>query len=245
MHHTLNFAHRGYCAKYPENTLLAFRKAIEAGCDGIELDVQLSRDGELIILHDETLERTTDGTGFAADRTLAELKQLCAGRDENGRPCRIPTLREYFELAAETGIQTNIELKTGVNPYPGIEKKVLAMVDEFSQREKVIISSFNHYSILRMKALAPELCCGLLTESWIVDFADYAKKLGAECVHPVYYYLQPEYVAELHQAGLRINTWTVNDPADMQALLERGVDAFIGNDPALIGETIRRYEKSV
>ncbi|MCD8353232.1 MAG: glycerophosphodiester phosphodiesterase [Clostridiales bacterium] len=242
MKHTRNISHRGYSAKYPENTLLAFRKAIEAGCDGIELDVQLSRDGVPVICHDETLDRTTEGKGLLCQYTLAELKQLCAGTGENGEVCRIPTLREYFELAAPAGISTNIELKTGVLPYPGIEEKVLELVDTFGLRERVLISSFNHYSVLRFKALAPEIPCGLLTESWIVNFAAYAKSLGVEYVHPVYFYLERANVEELQRAGVGINTWTVNDPKVMRQLLAMGIDGLIGNDPLVIGQEIRAFE---
>lgn len=242
MVHTLNFAHRGYSALYPENTMLAFEKAIQAGCDGIELDVQLSRDGQVVICHDETLDRTTNGTGPLAQYTLAELQALCAGRAPDGSPCRLPTLAEYFALAAPAGILTNIELKTGINPYPGLEEKVLEQIRAFGVADRVIVSSFNHYSIRRMKQLAPALPCGLLTESWIVDFADYAKHVGAECVHPIYFYLEAPHVQALHAAGIRINTWTVNDPAAMRDLLDKGVDGLIGNDPALTGQVIRAWE---
>lgn len=242
MKHTLNFSHRGYSAKYPENTMLAFRKAIEAGCDGIELDVQLSRDGVPVICHDETLDRTTGGTGLLSNYTLKELQQFCAGTGDNGAICRIPTLREYFEMVAPTNVLTNVELKTGVLPYPGIEEKVLELIDEFGLRDRVIVSSFNHYSVQRFKELAPDVICGLLTESWIVNFADYTKKLGVECVHPVYFYLEQEHVEELKAAGIRINTWTVNDPKVIRNLLAMGVDGLIGNDPEVIGREIRAFE---
>ena len=114
---TKNFAHRGYSGKYPENTLLAFEKALEAGCDGIELDVHLSSDGEVVIIHDELVDRTTDGTGLVGSHTLAQLKTLDASAGFRGVYGRneIPTLREYFELVKEKDVGTNIELKTGVD----------------------------------------------------------------------------------------------------------------------------------
>ena len=109
----INFAHRGFKGKYPENTMLAFNKAIEAGADGIEFDVHLSKDGEIVIIHDETLERTTDGSGLVGEKTLAQLKKLNASKDYTDYQVqRILTLREYFDFAKDYDIITNIELKT-------------------------------------------------------------------------------------------------------------------------------------
>ena len=123
---TKNFAHRGFSGKYPENTLLAFEKAIEAQADGIELDVQLTKDGEIVIIHDETIDRTTNGKGLVADYIYEELEKFDASYIYTGQFGfnKIPTLREYFNLIKDTNIVTNIELKTGINEYQGIEEKV-------------------------------------------------------------------------------------------------------------------------
>lgn len=241
-----NFAHRGFSGKYPENTMLAFQKALEIGIDGIELDVHLTKDGELVIIHDEAVDRTTNGTGLVADFTLDELKQLDASATYMGvyGKNEIPTLREYFELVKDTDIVTNIELKTGINPYPGIEEKTLAMIDEFGLREKIIISSFNHYSVMRFKALAPEIICGFLEESWIIDMADYAKRHGVECVHPIFNAVTKEYADAAHEAGLLINTWTVNTKEDILDMIQKGVHAVIGNYPDLCKEVIKTLDKN-
>ena len=238
---TKNIAHRGFSGKYPENTMLAFRKALETGCDGIELDVHLSRDGVPVVIHDETLDRTTDASGPVWEHTLAQLRQADASAGYRGVYGKnpIPTLREYFELAAPTGVLTNIELKTGVNPYPGIEEKVLELIDEFGLRDRIIISSFNHFSILRFQALAPEVKLGFLEESWIIGMGAYTKAHGVQCVHPIYYNLTPECLAEMKAAGREINTWTVNTREAMEDLVDRGVDGIIGNFPDLCGEVIR------
>jgi glycerophosphoryl diester phosphodiesterase len=171
------FGHRGFSGKYPENTLLAFEKAIEAGADGIELDVHLTKDGEMVIHHDELLDRTTDGQGLIGSYTLAELKKLDASAGFKGvyGKQEIPTLREYFDLIKNSDIMTNIELKTGVDTYPGIEEKVLGLIDEYGYRDRIIISSFNHYSVMRMKAMAPDMIYGFLEESWVIDMPQYAK----------------------------------------------------------------------
>lgn len=239
---TKNFAHRGFSGRYPENTMLAFEKAVEVGVDGIELDVHLSKDGEIVIIHDEAVDRTTDGTGLVADLTLKELKQLDASATYVGvyGVNRIPTLREYFELVKDTDIVTNIELKTGINEYPGIEEKVLEMIDEFELADKIIISSFNHYSVMRFKRLAPEIPCGFLEESWIIDMADYATWQGVECLHPIYAAVTESYAKAAHEKGLLINTWTVNTEADMELMIDRGVNAIIGNYPDLCKAVIER-----
>lgn len=238
-----NFAHRGFSGKYPENTMLAFEKALEVGIDGIELDVHLSKDGELVIIHDEKVDRTTNGTGLVADMTLAQLKELDASAEYAGvyGINRIPTLKEYFELVKDKEIVTNIELKTGINPYPGIEEKTLAMIDAYGLREKIIISSFNHYSVKKFKELAPDIICGFLEESWIIDMAGYAKAQGVECLHPIFNAVTGEYAKAAHDAGLAINTWTVNTREDMEQMIARGVHGIIGNYPDVCKEVIEAH----
>lgn len=230
-----NFAHRGFSGKYPENTRIAFEKAIETeGCDGIENDVHLTKDGEVVIIHDEKLDRTsTNMKGFVRDYTLEELKRAdlsyCyAGQVE---PQHIMTLREYLALLAPTELISNIELKTGIFVYEGIEKKVIDLIREFDMTDRIILSSFNHYSIRRAKALCPEVKCGLLTESWIIDAGRYVRDAGFECYHPIYFNNTPEVVAEVKSRGVEINTWTVNEEADIRRMIDAGVTAIIGNYP--------------
>ena len=143
----INFAHRGFKGRYPENTLLAFKKAIEVGADGIEFDVHFSKDGELVIIHDETLERTTDGQGLVKEKTLKELKNLNASKlYPEIKQQEILTLREYFDFAKDLDIMTNIELKTSIITYEGIENEVYKLIKEYNLGEKIIVSSFNHNS---------------------------------------------------------------------------------------------------
>lgn len=240
-----NFAHRGFSGCYPENTMLAFQKAIEAeGCDGIELDVHLIKDGELVIIHDEKIDRTcVIGTGFVKDYTYEELKQFDVSYRFAGQcePQHIPTLREYFELVKDKEIVTNIELKTGIFEYTGIEAKVLELIQEYDLKEKIIISSFNHETVLRMKAMCPDMKCGLLTESWLIKPGQYVKACGVECYHPLYLSLSEEVMAEVKSHGVEINTWTVNEEADIRAMLEMGVDTVIGNYPDRVTKVRREY----
>lgn len=227
------FAHRGYSGKYPENTMLAFRKAVEAGVDGIELDVQLTKDGEIVIIHDETIDRTTDGKGRVCDYTLAELRAFDASSIFAGQFGHnpIPTLREYLELVKDEPLVTNIELKTGVYEYPGIEEKVWALIQEFRTEERTIISSFNHFSVLRMRALAPGLKYGFLSDTWIIDAGKYCAGQGVGCYHPDFHNLTHEVVAEIKKYGLAINTYTVNTEEDIRDLAAKGIDILIGNYP--------------
>ena len=238
-----NIAHRGFSGRYPENTMLAFEKALEAGAEGIEFDVHLTKDGQLVIIHDELLDRTTDGTGLVAERTLEELRQLDASAEYKGvyGVNRIPTLEEYYRLIQGRDCYTNIELKTGVIWYPGIEEKVLEVIDGFGRRKDTVISSFNHFSILRMKELAPDLVCGFLEESRIIGPAAYCTKHGVECWHPLCYDMTEDVVKELKDAGIQINAWTVNRREDMVDMLEKEIDGVITNFPDLFLEVRREF----
>ncbi|MFT4005869.1 MAG: glycerophosphodiester phosphodiesterase [Lacrimispora sp.] len=239
-----NFAHRGFSGKYPENTLLAFQKALFEGVDGIELDVQLTSDGEVVIIHDETVDRTTDGEGPVVSYTLKELKKLDASYIYTGtmgfNP--IPTLREYFELVKDFPIVTNVELKTGINEYPGLEEKVYELIKEYHLEDRIIISSFNHYSVLRMKEIAPELVFGFLSDTWIYNPGEYTKACKVACYHPSFVQLKQEIVDEIKAAGIVINTWTVNTEEEIRDLYAKGIDTVIGNYPDLTARVLKELE---
>jgi len=236
-----NFAHRGFSGKYPENTMLAFEKAIEVGCEGIEFDVHFSKDGKLVIVHDETIDRTSNQNGFVKDLTYEELCQADFSykfQKEYGFQ-RIPTLEEYLELVKDKDIITNIELKTGIFEYPGIEQAVYDLIRKYDLRDKMIISSFNHYSVMRMKEIDPGIKCGLLTESWLIKAGEYVKKCGVECFHPIGTMLNPETVKEVRDNGIEINTWTVNKPEEVDYMINLGVDGIIGNNPDVTGRRLK------
>ena len=239
-----NIAHRGFSGRYPENTMLAFEKALEIGAEGIEFDVHLSKDGELVIIHDELLDRTTNGSGLVAEHPLAQLRQLDASASFTGvygvNP--IPTLEEYFQLIQGKEILTNIELKTGVIWYPGIEEKVLKVIDHYGRRKDTIISSFNHFSILRMKELAPDIVCGFLEESRIIGPAAYCTKHKVECWHPLCYDMTEDVVRELKDAKVQINAWTVNRREDMEDMLRKGIDGVITNFPDLFAQVRAEFQ---
>ena len=235
------FAHRGFSGKYPENTMLAFEKAVEIGVDGIELDVHLTKDNEIVIIHDEDIKRTCDGEGLVKDMTLEELRKFDASATFRGQYgfCGIPTLREYFELVKDTPIITNIELKTGIYEYHTIEQRVIDMVREFGLSDKIIFSSFNHFTVKRCEEIAPEIKRGFLTGDWLYDFGKYTAERNVQCCHPWHISLSEETVKEMHDAGCEINTWTVNEYEDIKKLSAWGVDSLIGNFPDRMIEVLR------
>ena len=239
-----NIAHRGFSGQYPENTLLAFQKALEAGADGNEFDVHLTRDGVPVIHHDEKLNRTTDGTGLIGDYTFDELRQLNAAARYKGMfPVqRIPSLRDYFQMVNGTKVISNIELKTSVIHYPEIEKRVLELIDEFNCREEVIVSSFNHYSIQIFKKLAPDVQIGVLEESWLIDPGEYAKSLSAEWYHPEFHALTDETLQILRSHQIKINAWTIDEETDMRKAVAMKLDGVITNHPDTFARILQEYQ---
>lgn len=232
---SLVFAHRGFSAAFPENTMLAFQEAIEAGADGIELDVHLTKDEKIVVIHDETIDRTTNGSGEVRSFTLEELQHFDAAASKKGtfsfEP--IPTLQEYFDLVRDLPLVTNIELKNGIYPYYGLEEKVIRLIHEYHLEDRILLSSFNHNSIAKCRALAPEIPRGFLYDCWLIDAGGYAKSHGAQYLHPSYYSLNSETVDEIQKKGVGLNVWTVNDPAVMEALAQKNVYGIITNDPVL------------
>lgn len=229
------FAHRGFSGQYPENTLLAFRKAIEAGCDGIELDVHLSKDGIPVVIHDERIDRTTDGTGEVRNYTVEELRRFDAGAIMPGRFAfePIPTLEEYFTLVKDSSIVTNIELKNGVFRYEGMEEKVIQMIHKYHLEDRIIFSSFNHESIALCRQLIPEIPCGFLYDCWLLHSGTYAKTNGVQYLHPSFYSLNDQVIEEVHREGIGLNVWTVNDESVMRYLAQKQVHGLITNYPDL------------
>lgn len=175
------WAHRGASAYAPENTLEAFLLAAEQGADGVELDVQLTKDGEMVVVHDEEIDRVSDGSGFVKDYTLAELKILNFNKTHpEYQDVKIPTLREVYEALKPTGMTINVELKTGIFWYKDLEKKVLELTKEMEMEDRVIYSSFNHYSIAKILELDPKASTGILYADIIYDVVNYAKKSEQE-----------------------------------------------------------------
>ena len=231
---TMIYAHRGASEKLPENTLAAFAEAVRMGADGVELDVQACASGELVVAHDEWLERVSDGSGWIAQTTLTELKKLNFSKThpEFGH-AEIPTLREVFDLLKNTRLGINIELKNSLIPYPNLEERVLEEVNRWFSADRVIFSSFSHASMVRMKALDAGVMCGLLYSASLVNPWDYARKLGVDALHPQFFeVITPGgECRKAHEAGIRVHTWTVDREDAIRRVLEEGADILITNRP--------------
>jgi glycerophosphoryl diester phosphodiesterase len=234
----LNIAHRGASTAAPPNTLAAFEKAVELGADGIEFDVHLSADGVPVVIHDFTVDATTDGSGRVADMTLAQLKQLDAGScfapTFAGEP--IPTLAEVLE-AVGSQLLLNIELKTTSLRDNGLEQTIIAQVEQHGLEKQALLSSFNPFSLRRAKRIAPHIPVGLLygpnlplplRRAWLAPLTPH------EARHPEHTMVDERYMAWARQRGYQVNTWTVDDPDEMRRLIGLDVDGIITNVPDVL-----------
>lgn len=235
------FAHRGASGYAPENTLEAFALAAKQGAHGVELDVHLSKDGEIVVTHDETIKRVTGQDGNVRDMTVKELKSILFNKPfPEYKEATIPTLREVYALLGPTGLKVNVELKNSNIDYPDLEAKCLALAEEMGMSGRVLYSSFNHYSMVRMKKLCKEAYCGLLYSATMVRPWEYAKALGVDALHPhMSELLVDNECEEAHKLGLEINTWTVNTAEHVRLVLQAGADDVITNYPDIALAVLR------
>lgn len=226
-------AHRGSRINRPENTLAAFEEAIRVGADGIELDVHLSKDGEIVVIHDETVDRTTNGVGLVKDMTVAELKELDAGIwfDTEYAGQKIPTLREVFELLMERQYKgvLNIELKTSVYSYKGIEEKIGGLLAEEKWPFEVMYSSFSLRSLLKMHRIDPEAELGYLVSKRgiLVFLGSLLPWIGALHLSHRWYFKKGK------SSKKHLRLWTVNDEKVMKKAFQQGVTAIITDKPEI------------
>ncbi len=265
----LNIAHRGARSLAPENTLLAAEKGLALGADLWELDVAVTRDGELVVLHDDTLERTSNVETIFPERrpwsvwtfTLAELRQLDFGswyaeKDPFGqiqtgavsaadlacfKGAPIPTLREALEFTRQHQWRVNIEIKDA-SQTPGdadVVEKVAGLVNQLDMVDRVIISSFNHAYIRRVKAANPEIVTAALVDQAAPDGVALLEETGAQAYNPNGRYLDEKTVRALCAAGYDVLVWTVNEEADMRRLIEWGVSGIITDFPQRLNKILR------
>lgn len=227
------WGHRGACGYAPENTLPSFALALDQQVDGVEFDVQLTSDGALVVIHDETVDRTTDGQGRVVDHTLDDLRALDAS---NGMPeyghTPIPTLDEVLDLLVPSGIRINIELKNSEEPYPGLEEKVLAAIRDRGIGERVVLSSFSDASVGLLHGLAPEFeLATLYTRPQLTPWRN-AIRLGAGAIHPPAAFVPGRlWVRRAHSLGLAIRPWVVNTPQLLDRMFRWGADAVFTDTP--------------
>ncbi len=231
------FAHRGASAHAPENTLAAFTLAIRQGADAIELDAKLSADGQMVVIHDQTVDRTTDGTGKVNHLTLAQLKKLDAGSffDVAYRGEPIPTLEEVLQ-AAGFAVYTNIELTNYAAPFDTLPIKVARLVKQLRLEKRVLFSSFNPLALIRAHRILPEVPIGLLAfpgfsgawaRSWLGNLVPH------QALHPAARDVTEKLVQRVHHQKRKIFVWTVNEPIEMHRLFSLKVDGIFTDDPQL------------
>lgn len=243
----LNVGHRGARTAAPENTLAAFRTAVDMGADGVELDVMLSKDGIPVVHHDYKLGRTENGSGPLRKYTVAQLKRLDAGgwKDQRFAGQRIPTLAEVFQ-ALDRQVIVNVELKTAATFSDGLEQAVVAEIKRSHMVDMVVISSFNPFALMRVRDLAPLLPLGLLyapdqpphlSRAWLRPFVQ------PQALHPRHDMVTSRFMTWARKKGYRVNTWTVNEPEEMRRLALLGVDAIITDTPDVLKEVLAEMGK--
>lgn len=227
------YAHRGASGTHPENTLAAFEEAARLAIHGVELDVHLSKDGELVVIHDETIDRTSNGVGYVKDLTLTELRAYDFGSWFNEEFAResIPTLEEVLKIFQQTTHHVNIELKSDIFPYEGMGEKVLYLVEKMGMSDRVLISSFDHEAVRNFKKLAPHIKVAILTMDVLVDAYDYARIVPADALHIYLPSAHRKTTKEALLKGAIIRVFTVNDEVNAHALEKRGVHAIFTDFP--------------
>ena len=238
----LVWAHRGACAYAPENTMEAFQLAIDMKADGIEIDVHLSKDGRIMVLHDAKIDRTSNGQGLVTDYTMEELKAFDFGYHfYNGerRGIKIPTLDELYELYSKTDMTINIEIKS---VDPEIVPKLVELTAKYGMTEKVIYSSFNHYQLLNIHKVDPSLPIAPLYGNQLVNMWDYTANMGACAVHPNGRFLldDADYFAKCAERNVAVNAWTINNADEALRLAALGANAIITNVPDVILEAFEK-----
>ena len=230
------FAHRGFSMLYPENTIIAFEKAAQLPIYGVEFDVHLTADQQPVIIHDESINRTSNGQGFVKDLTLQQLQAFDYGSWFNPVYAEetIPTLSDVLQIFQHTHHVINIELKSDIFEYTGIEEIVFHTIKQFKMEERVIISSFNHETLQRFNKLAPSIKTATLFSSLVLNLENYVKNMNSSALHIAYFHTERKIIQHALQQGATVRTFTVNDVKIAKQLQKIGVSAIFTDDPQLM-----------
>jgi len=227
------FAHRGASKFAPENTIASFRSALEMGALALELDITLSKDGEVVVIHDDTVDRTTDGKGAVADLNLAEIKEMDAGSWFSTQFVgeKIPTLQEVFAFVQDKAL-INIELKNAGKRNPELVQKAVDLTKSMQMQETAIFSSFYPKNVRMVRDLLPECPVGLLTLPGLIGKFEilFSSKLSPDMIHPHYSNLSASFIQKQHARLRRVHTYTVNEPALIRKMIDWEVDGFFCDD---------------
>ena len=238
MRHPQIFAHRGARVVAPENTLPAFQKALDMHVDGIELDVHCSKDGQLVVIHDFTVNKTTNGKGRVSDFTAAELASLDAGSSLSAEfaGVGVPTLDQVFDLVGNR-CRVNVEIKSE-DPSGGNQvEPLIALIQKRNLYDQVLVSSFNPITLIKMRWTDPKVALGLLYETELLPHlrqAWFTPILQPEALHPDHAIIDEKLMAWAKSKRCAVNTWTVNDVAEAKRLAALGVDVIMSDVPDVI-----------
>lgn len=221
----LKIGHRGASGYEPENTLRSFKRAIELGADMIELDVHVCKSGELVVIHNEKADKTTDGVGYIANKTFKELRKLDAGKGE-----KIPTLSEVLNLVNKK-VKVNIELKGKNTARPVFELIENYIKEKDWSYEDFLVSSFNQHELLEFNKLNSKIKIGVLNIGILIDFAKFAEKVNAYSINPSMDFIDQDLVDDAHKRNMKVFVWTVNDQDDIQKIKALGVDGIFSDYP--------------
>lgn len=229
---TIVIGHRGALGYAPENTMVSFEKGLACGADMLELDIHVSADGELVVIHDSEVDRTTNGHGPIEAMTLAQIKKLSAGIrfSEKFLSERVPTLREVLDWSKDK-IPLAIEIKGDPFPTPGVEEQLIALLAEYNLISESIVISFHHSSLARIKHLEPALATGILLMGELADPVSAARAVNAESIRPGWQYWTAEMVRQVGEAGLFTSTWNADNEMVMERLLPMGIASIGSNYP--------------
>jgi len=240
------FAHRGSSAYAPENTLAAFELALDQGADAIELDVKLSVDGHVVVMHDDTVDRTTDGTGRVKSMSLKELMSLDAGSKfpPNFKPQKIPTLADVFQ-AVGGKIFINVELTNYMSPHDDLPDRVISLVRKHNLESKVMLSSFNIMALIMARNLLPMIPLAFLAYHGEAEATIHSRLIRfgpLMALHPAFSDVTNQLLQRAHGAKSRVHTYTVDKPEIMQQLITQGVDGIFTNDPVVALRVLADYQ---
>lgn len=235
MKKTMIFAHRGASGTHPENTMEAFIAAEAMDADGIELDVQLSVDGEIVVIHDRKVNRTTNKKGYVKHYTLRELKKMDASYmwKHLNQKHHIPTLAQVFDWLCTNKLICNVEFKSIKSDSLELEEKVVNLVQDYQLEHRIIFSSFNHYSLVHCHQIAPEIeTAPLYAENLFMPWT-YAESIGAKGIHPKWGVISEQAIRATEENGIAVRPYTVNREKDLLRLFSYQCTAVITDFPAL------------
>ncbi len=244
-------SHRGANRVAPQNTIPAFKKSLEIGCDGFETDIHLTVDGYPVVCHNYTIDETSDGNGNIKDKTLEELRRYDFGSyfNEEFAGTQLPTLEEFLEVSKSGDIEImNIEIKPPLDGNMEIVSKTIDAVKKFGLFDRLLISSFSHEVLVECKKVDPNCKTGFLYSpdkkicyaKMIFNYVKFAKEIKADYLHPHFSLVTKRYVKKLHENGIKVNVWTVNKPETAIRLLKCGVDGLITDLPDMCNALIAK-----